>query len=451
MSEPPARKLTLLPAVSLNMAMMVGVGPFITIPLFLATMGGPQAMIGWVLGAAVAVADGLVWAELAAAFPGSGGTFHFYDAVYGRRPLGRLLKFLFIWQFLFGAPLELASGAIGLGQYAGYWVGWLKGTAWAIGPWSVARGQVFASLAMLAITGLAHRRVDVAGRLMVALWAGMLLTVGWVIAAGLSRFDPALAFDLPPDALRLDGKFGMGLGAALGIAMYDYFGYYQICYMGDEVHDPARTLPRAVLISAVAVAMIYLAMNVGILGVVPWRSAIGSPHIASDFMARRYAGPWPARVVTGMILWTGAASTFAGVLGYARVPYAAARSGHFFRGLGRVGARSGVPGRSLLLVGGLSSLGCLLDLPTVINALLASRIAVQFGGQIATIIYIWARPDLMSRLRFRMPLYPLPALVALAGWVYVGATLERPYLIYGAATIVAGVAAFAVWDRRISR
>src|SRR3982751_5942793 len=113
------RRISLLQAVSLNMGMMVGVGPFITIPLFVKALGGPHALIGWVLGAAVALADGLVWSELAAAFPGSGGTFHFYDAVYGRTRVGRLLKFLFVWQFLVSGPLELASGALGLALYAG--------------------------------------------------------------------------------------------------------------------------------------------------------------------------------------------------------------------------------------------------------------------------------------------------------------------------------------------
>ena len=121
-SSPPGKRhgMTLLQAVSLNMGMMVGVGPFITIPTFVATLGGPHAMIGWVLGAIVALADGLVWSELAAAFPGSGGTYHFYDAVYGESRSGRLLKFLFVWQFLLSGPLELASGAIGLSLYAGY-------------------------------------------------------------------------------------------------------------------------------------------------------------------------------------------------------------------------------------------------------------------------------------------------------------------------------------------
>ena len=119
--------MTLLQAVSLNMGMMVGVGPFITIPAFVATLGGPHAMIGWVLGAIVALADGLVWSELAAAFPGSGGTYHFYDAVYGEARSGRLLKFLFVWQFLLSGPLELASGAIGLSLYAGYLAPGLSG------------------------------------------------------------------------------------------------------------------------------------------------------------------------------------------------------------------------------------------------------------------------------------------------------------------------------------
>ena len=114
------RRLRLLQAVSLNMSMMVGIGPFITIPALVATLHGPQSMIGWILGAAVALADGMVWSELAAAFPGSGGTYHFYDAVYGESRAGRLLKFVFVWQFLFSGPLEVATGAIGMANYLGY-------------------------------------------------------------------------------------------------------------------------------------------------------------------------------------------------------------------------------------------------------------------------------------------------------------------------------------------
>src|SRR4051794_31416238 len=201
------RRLSLLQAVSLNMAMMVGIGPFITIPDFIATLNGPQAMIGWVLGALVALADGLVWCELAAAFPGSGGTYHFFDAVYGESRIGRLLKFLFVWQFLFSGPLEAASGAIGLARYSGYLWPALKDPAWVLSSppvlsvvltWRVDRGQLLALAAMLAVVALAYRRIEVAGKLMVVLWLGMLVTVTWIIVAGLARFDPALAFDVPP-------------------------------------------------------------------------------------------------------------------------------------------------------------------------------------------------------------------------------------------------------------
>jgi amino acid transporter len=445
-----ARRLSLLQAVSLNMGMMVGVGPFITIPLFVATLGGPQAMIGWVLGALIAAADGLVWSELAAAFPGSGGTFHFFDAVYGPRRVGRLLKFLFVWQFLFSAPLELASGAIGLGQYAGFFVPALKGVAWTVHlpggwTWPVTQGQLFGVLTVLGIVALAYRRVEAAGRLMVVLWGGMLLTVAWMIVAGLTGFDPKLAFAFPPDAWTLDARFARGLGLALGIAMYDLFGYYQVCYLGDEVIDPARTIPRAILISVFTIGGIYLVMNVGILGHLPAREVMASSHIASDFMLHRY-GLGAARAITGMILWTGATSMFAGILGYSRVPYAAARGGHFFAALGADHPTGRFPHRSLLLVGALTALGCLLDLPTVIGALIASRILIQFVGQIVTLAHVHRQPGLAARLRFRMPLYPLPPLLALAGWLYVFGTLEPKVIAYGLASLALGLVAFALWD-----
>src|SRR5438552_4669091 len=173
------RRLGLLQAVSLNMSMMVGIGPFITIPTLLGTLGGPQAMIGWILGALVAVSDGMVWSELSAAFPGSGGTYHFYDAAYGETRLGRLLKFLFVWQFVFSGPLEVATGAIGLAQYLRYFFPPLARPAWNWG-WlvpaidlSVPWGQVAALGVMVLVTLLAYRRIDAAGRLMVVLWAGM--------------------------------------------------------------------------------------------------------------------------------------------------------------------------------------------------------------------------------------------------------------------------------------
>ena len=448
------RRLSLLQAVSVNTSMMVGIGPFITIPAFVATLGGPHAMIGWGLGAVLAFADGMVWSELASAFPGSGGTFHFYDAAYRGSRFGRLLKFLFVWQFLFSAPLEVASGAIGLSRYAGYLWSPLKQTAWrwstdwpVLGPidWRITYGQLFAVAVMAAVTGLAYRRIEAAGKVMLVFWAGMLATVAWVIAVGLTHFQPALAFDVPPGAWTLDAKFATGLGAALGIAMYDFLGYYQICYLGDEVDDPSRTLPRSILISVGLVALIYLSMNVSILGVLPWREVVASEHVASDLMVM-VQGPAAAKVVTVLVVWTALASVFAALLGYSRVPYAAARSGHFFKGLGTPHPKGDFPHRSLLLLGGLSMAACLADLTTVIEALLTSRIVIQFIGQILTVFYLHGDPKRSALLKFRMALFPAPAVVALAGWLYVFGSTGARTLLYGLGSFALGLLAFAVWD-----
>jgi amino acid transporter len=432
---------------------MVGIGPFITIPTFVATMGGPQAMVGWVLGAIIALADGLVWCELAAAFPGSGGTYHFFNAAYGESTAGRLLRFLFVWQFLFSGPLEIATGAIGLAQYASYFFPALKAPVWSwsiLVPWVTAQVlgfQLAAMGIMILVTILAYRRIEVAGRLMVILWVGMLLTVGWVICAGLTHFDAAQAFAFPEDAWRIDRPHMMGLGAALAIAMYDFLGYYQICYLGDEVADPTRTIPRSILISVSVVALIYLTMNVSILGVIPWRQVVDSQHIASDLMLQVYGGQ-AANLVTVMIAWTALASTFAALLGYSRVPYASARAGHFFRFFAETHPTGQFPHRSLLLISGVAVVACMFDLDTVITALLTSRILIQFVSQIVTVFVLRGRPGGRERLPFVMPLFPLPALIALVGWLFVFGTSDWLVLAYGLGTMQLGMEAFAIWDHR---
>jgi amino acid transporter len=451
----PERRLSLLESVSLNMSLMVGIGPFITLPALVGTLGGPQSMIGWVLGGLVALADGMVWSELAAAFPGSGGTYHFYDAAYGASRVGRALKFLFVWQFFFSGPLEIATGAIGLAKYLGYFFPLLGVTAWNWGSvfpgtdMPVVWGQVAAMGVMLFVTVLAYRRISVAGKLLVVLWIGMLLTVIWVIAAAASHFDARMAFDFPKGAFRMDHRMAMGLGMALTIAMYDFFGYYQICYMADEVENASRTIPRSILISVLAVGLMYLAMNVAILGVVPWPDVVASNHIASDLMLLLY-GPWAAGLVTWMIVWTAIASVFAAMLGYSRIPYASARAGDFFKAFATLHPVGAFPHRSLLLIGGLGAIACLAELKTVIDALVASRIPIQFIGQIVTVFYLRSRWK-ERPTTFLMPYFPLPALVALAGWLFIFGTSERLVIVYSLGSLAAGVLAFLLWEAATRR
>jgi APA family basic amino acid/polyamine antiporter len=420
-------------ATALNMSNMVGVGPFITIPLIIGAMGGPQCMLGWLLGAVVALCDGLVWSELAAAMPGSGGTYLYLREAFRGTRAGSLLPFLFIWQFLFSGPLEIASGYIGFSQYVGYfWRG--------MGP--LGARVVCVAVGAL-VTFLLYRGVTAVARLGVVLCAGMLLTVLWIIAAGLGHFQPALTFNFPPGAFRFSFGFVSGLGSAMLIATYDFMGYYDICYVGGEVRDPARTIPRSILYSIVAVAVIYVLMNLSIIGVVPWREAAQSKFIASLFIEKLY-GPRAASVVTVLVLWTAFASVFALLLGYSRVPWAAAVNGDFFKPFARLHSSGGFPHVSLLVMGALSVVASLWNLDAVISALLTSRILVQFIGQIFALHHLRKyRPDIARP--FRMWLYPLPGVVALLGWCYIFATSGWIYAGFGLLTLVAG--ALAWWIR----
>ena len=450
-----AGRLGLLQAVSVNMAMMVGVGPFITMPLFVGKMGGPHALAVWMIGALVAVCDGMVWAELAGAFPGAGGTFQFYDQAYGRKPVGRLLKFLFVWQFLFSAPLELASGALGFALYLGYLVPGLD-TVLTVWPWTIKTHHLVAVSVMIGVLGLAWRDVKAAGQLMVVLWAGMLVTVGLMITgcavqadSGLIRTATGQFTDAIGAASGGDFRLWLGVGGALAIAMYDFLGYYQICYMGEEVSHPQRTIPRSILISVVIIGILYFSMNLSLFAVMPWQDVAKSEHIASDAFEKLY-GTFAGKAMTGLILWTSLAATYSAILGYSRVPYAAARTGHFFRAFADLHPKHGFPAKSLLAIGFAGVLACLMNLETVIAALLTSRILIQFLGQIVTVIYIRTNPELSSRMKFRMPLFPLPAIIAFVGWSTVFLTSDWPALVYGGLSLILGFIAYGIWNLKTS-
>jgi amino acid transporter len=433
------RRLGVLNATSINMSNMIGIGPFITVAGaegILATMMGPQALLGWVLGAVIALADGLVVAELGAALPAAGGTYAFLREGFGPQKWGRLLAFLFVWQFLFSGPLEIASGSIGMVQYLSYlWPG--------MSPLQMKLAA--AGVAGIVLFSLYRKITDVA-KLMLFLWVTMLLTTGWVIVTGLWNFNPSLAFDFPPDAFRFGLGFVRGMGAATLIVMYNYLGYYQVCYLGAEVKEPARTIPYAVLISILGVTLIDLLISLAFIGVVPWREAVQTPAIASVFMERVY-GRWAAVLLSAMIMVTAFGSVFALLLGYSRIPYAAAQDGIFFRSLGVLHPRDEFPHRSLLLVGGLCIGASFFSLGTVISALMTARILVQFLGQVIAVFLIRrTRPDLHRP--FRMWLYPLPAVLSFAGYTYVFAASGLHFILYGLATLGAGILVYLLVVRR---
>ena len=411
------RKLGLGSAISLNMMNMIGVGPFITLPLVVAAMGGSQAILGWVLGAFIALCDGLVWAELGAAMPEAGGSYAFLREMYGREGAGRWISFLYIWQLGFSAPLSIASGCIGLAQYAAY--------LWPVLNVPVLGGRV--PLVSLVAAGtcvfavaLLYRNMKAIARLAWIMTGGVLLTIGAVIVAGATHFHPAM-LAASHTAFTLHAGFFEGLGAATLLATYDYWGYYSVCFLGGEVKDPGRTIPRAVLWSIVIVAALYLAMQVSVLGVIPVHDlthAGAAKFAVVAVLMQRTFGATAAKVLALLVMWTAFASVFSLLLAYSRVPYAAALDGNYFRIFARVHPRHRFPDVSLLALGAVAAVFCFFDLAVVIAALVAIRILLQYVlQQIGVIVLRVKRPEM--RRPFRMWLYPLPPLLALAGFLFI--------------------------------
>src|ERR1700722_12168044 len=438
------RRFGLLQATALNITQMIGIGPFITIPTIMGTIngGGPQCMLGWLVSLLIVLPDGLIWAELGAAMPTSGGSYSWLREGFGRETWGRLMAFLFIWQFIITGPMEIGTGFIGVKQYLGFLGG-------GISP--AGMNAINVALTLL-LFFLLYRRIDSVGKITVWLWVGTMITVLGVIFSGALHFDSKIAFDFPPKAFSFSLGFLSGLGAATSIGIYDYLGYYDICYIGEEVRDPGKVIPRSIVMSVLGVAAIYLAMNLSIIGVVPWKSFVAPPGtdsvaIGSIFMEKIWGTP-VARIFTILILWTAFGSIFTLALGYSRVPFAAARDGCFFKAFGRLHPTKDFPHLALTLIVVLSIAASFIPLGTLINSLLALRILVQFIGQIAAVTLLRrTKPDMPRP--FRIWLYPLPALLALVGWCFVFLTTDGILQLGALAALAVGIVAFLIWSRVI--
>jgi amino acid transporter len=213
-----------------------------------------------------------------------------------------------------------------------------------------------------------------------------------------------------------------GLAQATLLTTYCYWGYYNICFLGGEVKRPERTIPRAILLSVLFVSAFYVAMNLAALP--SMRDA--AAHVAAGEtvrlqlvadIAKAAFGTMAGRLMAALIVWTAFASVFSLLLGYSRVPYAAAHDGNFFLFLDKIHPQYNIPHRSLVALGLVASCFCFFSLAQVITMLVITRILLQFFPQHVGVMLLRAqRPEL--KRPFRIPLYPLPPLVALGGFVF---------------------------------
>jgi amino acid transporter len=428
-------------ATATNMLGMIGVGPFLTIPFMIGAMGGPHILYAWLLGAVLALCDGLVYAQLGAALPGSGGPYVYLREAYRPFGLGGMLSFLFIFQLILVAPLSIAGGAVGFADYLGfYWT-----------SMSGLQHDLIASAVCVVMTALLYRHIESVGRLSVAMLAVVLLTVGWVIVAGLFSFSPTQAFDWPPEAYRLDGDMVTRMGAVALLAMYNYGGYNNVCNIGEEIRQPHRTIPRAIVGSILLVVTLYVVMSTVILGMIPWTEAQQTRTIASLFIERTFADPAQGRIaalaMTALILFVTASSLYALILGYSRIPFAAARDGQFFQVFARLHPTKHFPHVSLVTLGAMAIPFCFFSLGQLVIWLILVQILLQFIWQCAGVILLQRyRQDIDQP--FRMWLYPMPALVALAMWGYVFVSAPVEGMAFAAGVLALSVAAYWLFIRR---
>lgn len=411
---------------------MVGIGPFVVLPLVIKTLGGPLFLWAWVLGAFVSLIDAFVWAELGASFPQAGGSYNFLKISYGERKWGRLLSFLYVWQTLIQAPLVMASGAIGFAQYASYLM-----------PLDEWQRKAVSGGVVLVIIVLLYRKIDSIGKIGLIMWGAVLVTLGWIIIGGLSNPRIPLAETFESIGSVSGGLLAAGLGQASVKTIYCYLGYYNVCHLGGEIQRPTRNIPASMFISIFGIAALYLLMNLSVVSVVPWQIAQNSEFIVSTFVETLY-GPQAAQLATGLVLLVAFSSLFAVLLGYSRVPYAAAADGQFFRIFAKLHPTRQFPYISLLFLGGLGFVFSLLfRLGDVITAILAMRIVVQFVGQAIGLMLLHRRRA-ASEFPFRMPLYPLPVILVIGIWLFIFFSTGAKFMLSGLTVIALGIIAFLV-------
>jgi fructoselysine transporter len=421
------RGLSLTQATAINMIDMVGIGPFVTIPFIVGAMRGPQCMLAWLLGALLAFLDGSVWAELGARWPMAGGSYVFLQNVYGNGRFGKMMSFLLVWQTIIQAPLVVASAAIGFAQYLTYLV-----TLTPLQQKIVSGGLV------ILVTILLYRNIKSIGKISVLLWIITGGTFLWLIGSGIRHFDPKLAFTFSKDAFSLTPIFFVGLGQASLKTVYSYLGYYNVCHLGGEIKKPEINIPRSIFISIAGIALFYLGMQLVILGAIPWKDIAGSSFVISTYFEKLY-NPFVGKIATLLILIIAASSLFAVMLGYSRIPYAAAADGNFFKIFGKVHPTKKFPYVSLLFLGGAGFIFSLLfKMKEVITAIITMRIIVQFVGQsVGALYWHYSKPN--DERPYKMWLFPVPAVVGIIIWLFILFTSPWVYIAGAMGIIMVGV------------
>lgn len=400
------RKLNLLQATSINMIDMVGIGPFVVMPFVVAQFNTGLFIWAWIFGAFTALVDAMTWSELGAKYPLAGGTYNFHRIAYGEKG-GKLMSFLFVWQTSIQAPLVVASASIGFAQYLTYIV-----------PLEWWQQKVVSGALVLLVFILLYRKIETIGKISVVMGTVVVLTILWIIVSGLMNQQHQVRFMPNGDESFFTYAFWAAIGQASVKTVYSYLGYYNVCHLGGEIMNPGKNIPKSIFISIFGIAVLYLLMNISVMGVIPWGSVnANDKYLVSTFMQQLY-GTKAGTIVTVLILCIAFSSLFAIVLGYSRVPYAAAVDGNFFTIFSKLHPTKDFPYVSLIVLCSLGFVFSLLfKLQDVISSILAMRIVVQFIGQSAGVVLLRKKYGTQN-LPFKMRLFPLPVILSISIWIF---------------------------------
>jgi amino acid transporter len=413
---------------------MVGIGPFVVMPFVVSQFNSGLFLWAWVFGAVTSFVDAMIWSELGAAYPLAGGTYNFHRIAYGAK-YGKLMSFLFVWQTAIQAPLVVASGAIGFAQYLTYIIDLTR----------IEQKIVSGSLVIL-VFFLLYRKIETIGKISVVMGVIVVLTIIWIIISGMTHFHNPVKL-LPEGG---ESFFSYAFWAAVGHAsvktVYSYLGYYNVCHLGGEIKKPEINIPRSIFISIAGITILYLLMNISVMGVMPWQNIRSDDkYMVSSFMEQIHGGK-AGVIVTVLILCIALSSLFAVVLGYSRVPYAAAVDGNFFTAFSKLHPTKNFPYVSLIFLCALGFIFSLfMKLSEVISSILAMRIIIQFIGQAVGVSLLRKRFG-ADKLPFKMWLFPVPVALSICIWLFLFFSTGW-FALWGSLIAVAGVIVYFIVSR----
>jgi len=428
------RKINLLQATSINMIDMVGIGPFVVMPFVVAQFNNGLFIWAWIFGAFTAFMDAMVWSELGAKYPLAGGTYNFHRIAFGERG-GKLMSFLFVWQTSIQAPLVVASASIGFAQYLTYIV-----------PLDIWQQKIVSGGLVMLVFILLYRKIETIGKISVVMGTIVVLTIIWIIISGLlNQQHPVKLIPTGKESF-FTYAFWAAVGQASVKTVYAYLGYYNVCHLGGEIKNPGKNIPRSIFISVFGIATLYLLMNISVMGVMPWELVkADDKYLVSSFMQQLY-GTKAGVLVTILILCIAFSSLFAVVLGYSRVPYAAAVDGNFFKPFAKLHPTKNFPYISLIVLCTLGFIFSLLfKLAEVISSILAMRIVIQFIGQAVGVVMLRKRFG-EKDLPFKMMLFPLPVILSIVIWAFLFVSTGW-FALWGSLIALCGVGVYFFTSR----